>query len=126
MCSIISGIVQVSVLTNGIGWFVVFHNIKSLDLLCFVHSENPKNHECAKDDYCSYCVPDDDGTTGKCVPHEHLERRLSSPEKDPSLDEEGRSKETPRSGTRVNSHCIQWIVNLEQLEKLKEIFPRSP
>ena len=97
----------------------MFHNVKSLDLLCFVHSEHPKNHERAKDDHSGYCIPGDDGTASKCVPHQHLQRRLSSPEKDPTLDEEGCSKKAPTSGTRVNRHCIQWIVNLEKLERVE-------
>ena len=102
-------------LTNGISWLVVFHNVKSLDLLCFVHPEHSKNHERPKDDHCSYGVPGNEGTASKSVPHQHPERSLSSSEKDSTLDEEGSGNEAPTSSSRVNRHCIQGVVDLEKL-----------
>ena len=102
-------------LTNGISWLVVFHNVKSLDLLCFVHPEHSKNHERSKDDDCSYGVPGNEGTASKSVPHEHPERSLSSSEKDSTLYKEGCRKEAPTSSSSVNRHCIQRVVDLEKL-----------
>ena len=121
--------------TDWIGWFVVFHNIKSLDLLCFVHSEHSEHHQRPKDDDSSDGVPGDgdgdgdhddggdgdgDGVPGdeggasKCVPHQHLESSLPSSKENPTLDEEGRSKETPGSCSSMHCHGIQRVVNLEE------------
>ena len=104
----------------------MFHNIQSLDFLSLVDTEHTKYHERPEDEDGSDSVPADEGGASQGVPHQHLEGGLASSEEDPALDEEGRSKEAPRSGTRVNSNCVQWVVNLEKLETLREILPRSP